>query len=189
MNDIDPKYAIVAHGILSELLRLTNHSSTVFKFEGPAEVLHYQIRERATELGLPRRGGFANAVVFSPPYCNLLTSPRKELRGFAKNEMRTFTKGSYRAFLTQLVASAYIMLRLYGRCVVVVKDAVSTSQSARDAVVEAMKFTGFQNIETHTFMLEKPSAFYEYHRTRGHRCEHLRHEYVVVGRKLVKRLG
>ncbi|MEM0462268.1 MAG: hypothetical protein QW318_08740 [Candidatus Caldarchaeum sp.] len=157
----------------------------MFKFEGPAETLHYHIREKAAELGLPKRGGFANAVVFSPPYCNMLKSPRKDLRGFSKDDMRTFTKSSYRAFVTQLVASAYLMLRVYGRCVVVVKDVVSTGlgRQVQDIVAEAMGFVGFKKVKVHTFLIEKPSAYVEWHRSQGHRYEHLLYEYVVEGQK------
>ncbi|MEM0482494.1 MAG: hypothetical protein QXM16_06390 [Nitrososphaerota archaeon] len=174
INDIDGRYVTIAHGILSELLRLTNHSSYVHAFA-----------EKAAELGLPTRGGVANAVVFSPPYCNLISSPR--LRGFAKyNEARTpFTKGNYRAFIHQLIASSYTMLRLFGWCVVVVKHATTTSKTQiPEVVVEAMRAVGFKNIEKHVFQLAKQSAYAEYHKARGHEHEHLQYEYVIAGQKL-----
>ncbi|MEM3096889.1 MAG: hypothetical protein QXV62_07835, partial [Nitrososphaerota archaeon] len=150
--------------------------------------LHYTLKERAAELGLPTRGGVANAVVFSPPYCNIVQTCRPELRAFRKDRMTAFQKGSYKAFLYQLVASAYIMLRMYGVCVVVVKQATSTTaktgQTIPEIVEEAVKAVGFKNIERHVFQLAKPSAFYEYHRERGHKHEHLQYEYVIAGQKL-----
>ncbi|MEM4411120.1 MAG: hypothetical protein QXT61_05390 [Candidatus Caldarchaeum sp.] len=154
-------------------------------FAEKAETLHYSLREKAVELGLPTRGGQANAVVFSPPYCNMISAKDPTLRGFSKDDMRTFTGGNYRAFVHQLVASAYIMLRRFGWCVVVVKQAVSTKtgQTTPELVANVMRAVGFKNVEKHVFQLAKPSAFYEYHKARGHEHEHLAFEYVVAGQK------
>ncbi|MEM3096051.1 MAG: hypothetical protein QW756_00210 [Nitrososphaerota archaeon] len=111
-------------------------------------------------------------MVFSPPYCNIMSSPKKELRGFAKDEVRTFLGGNYRAFIQQIIASAYIMLRRFGWCVVVVKHTVSTAPKLRipETVEETMKTIGFKNVERHVFQLAKPSAYFELHKSRGHTC-------------------
>ncbi|MEM3095499.1 MAG: hypothetical protein QXV62_00685 [Nitrososphaerota archaeon] len=190
INDIDASSLEVAYGSIREFLRLTNHSSEVYAFREPAETLHYTLWREGLEMGLTVRGGVANAAVFSPPYCPLADS-RERLRGF-RGGLKAPTNGNYKAFIGQLVSSAYIMLRLYGRCVVVVKDAVASGlkKPVEDVVAEAMGFVGFRDVKVHRFLLEKPSAFAEYHRARGHRHEHLQHEYVIVGQKLpTKRVG
>jgi len=158
----------------------------VFQLVEDAVVLYKTLRTGALEMGLPTRGGQANAVVFSPPYCNMISAKDPALRGFSKDDMRTFTGGNYKAFMHQLVASAYIMLRRFGWCIVVVKQAVSTTKTGQtipELVTNVMKAVGFKNVEKHVFQLAKPSAFYEYHKARGHEHEHLAFEYVVAGQK------
>ncbi|MEM0441509.1 MAG: hypothetical protein QW463_07930, partial [Candidatus Caldarchaeum sp.] len=120
---------------------------------------------------------------FSPPYCNLIAT--KKLRGFSKDDARTFHGGNYRAFIYQLTASAYIMLRRFGWCVLIVKHATTTLKTPiPEVVVEAMRAVGFKNIEKHIFQLAKPSAYAEYHKARGHEYKHLCNEHVIAGQKL-----
>ena len=171
------------------MLRLTNHSSTVYRFNVPAEALHYQLFGKARELGLTTRGGVANVVVFSPPYANSYEQ-YSDYRGFRNGEagrMKSFTKGNHRAFINAVISSAYIILRRHGKVVVVIKD-TTTNGNAPQTVEEAMRFVGFNDVETHRFMLKKPSSFAEYHKTMGHRYEHLLYEYVVVGTKREKQV-
>ncbi|GBC68918.1 hypothetical protein HRbin01_00606 [archaeon HR01] len=182
INDIEEDYVAVAQGIISELLRLTNHSTTVEAYRADAITLHNLIGVNT-----------ANVVVFSPPYGPIQQS--KLPRGLGRGYKMTTTAGNigmmtnshYRAALMQVIASAYMMLMLHGRCVVVVKDRMATrsklGKPLQELVAEIMRTVGFDNIRTYTFALQHPSGYVKILRRRGHPIEHLLYEYVVVGEK------
>jgi len=189
VNDIEETYVSVAEGILSEMLTVVNHSTTLDAFNENAACLYGYIKPRWHD---DRR----RVIITSPPY-GRLDSNSKFARGYdhlvitKPDNMALFSGKHLRAAWLGILSSIYLCLRgshnTNDIAIIVLKNFKNTGLHKKglsflQLTRELAEFVGFKIIETLTFKVE--TRFTRYHQIKGNDTD-AHHEYAVVLRKVV----
>jgi len=185
INDVEKDYVKTAVGILSELLKLANHSTFLYAHSINASALYGLIKPRRND---KRR----RVIITSPPYGRADFGGNSFSRGYDKlvitnpGNMTLYRGTNLRAVCLNLLTS--LCLRNHNRnndlVIIVLKNLASSGLKTKtflELTRELSDFVGFKVVEVLKFRLEA-NRFARYHDLKGNNHD-LWHEYVITLRK------